>query len=275
MHAIEQMMAVQLTHLGAEQRFRRGRDEQHRAVLAMPGDDVGHVARQKTVAILLGIEQPEARPRERLGAECEPGGVERRRDDAERRERARPRPIGRRQHRLDAEEVKETRRHQREGRRQRDDAARRRERGLERHHHEPDRGEGSDAAGFGGDRGHEPGQRQRREHMGAFVLPGARQVIGREDRQHQPGEHQHFKHARHATHGDIDRERRERHDAAQQPRRDEGAMTRRGQRVVQRRRVHQRIDIVADRLEEAHVINARPSFADALPCCYRIVSGDA
>jgi hypothetical protein len=61
-------------------------------------------------------------------------------------------------------------------------------------------------------------------HVGAFILPCARQVIGRKDRQHQPGEHQHFQRARHAAHGDIDRKRRERHDAAQQPRRDEGAM---------------------------------------------------
>ncbi len=143
--------------------------------------------------------------------------------------------------------------HQREGRGQRHHAARRRQRRFERHDDEPDRGEGIDAAGVGGDRRHQSGQRQRRQHMGAFVLPGARQVIGGEDRQHQPGEHQHFERARHAAHRDIERERRQRHDAAEKPRRDEGAMARRGQRIALRRRVHQRIDIVADRLEQAHV----------------------
>ena len=182
-------------------------------------------------------------------------------------------PVGRRQQRLRAQDMQQARRDQREGRRQRDDAARRRQRGLERHDHEPDRGERGDAAGFGGDRRDQPGQRQRRKHMGAFVLPGARQVIGGEDRQHQPGEHQHFERARHAAHGDIDRKRRERDHAAQQPRRDEGAMARRGQRVVQRRRMHQRIDIVADRLEQAHVVQRTPVFCGRAPLvCCRIVS---
>ena len=204
MHAIEQVVAVQFAHLGAEQRFRRGRNEQHRAVLAMPGDDVGHVAGQEAITILLGVEQPEARSRQQLGAEREPGGIERRRDDAERRKRARFGPVDRRQHGLSAEEMQQARRDQRKGRGHRDDAARCRERGLERHDHEPDRGEGGDTAGFGSDRRDKPGQRQRREHVRAFVLPGARQVIGGEDRQHQPGEHQHFERARHAAHGDID-----------------------------------------------------------------------
>ncbi len=265
MHAIEQVMAMQLADLGAEQRLRRGRNEQHRAVASVPGDDVGHVARQEAIAILLGVQQPEARSRQGFGAEREAGGVERRRDDAERRERARFGPVDRRQQRVSAEEMQQPCRHQRKCRCQRDDPARRRQRGLERHHHEPDRGERGDAAGFGGDRRDEPGQRQRREHVRAFVLPGARQVIGGEDRQHQPGEHQHFERARHAAQSDIDRKCRERHDAAQKPRRDEGAMTRRGQRIAERRRMHQRIDIVADRLEQAHAYQRTPVFCGRAP----------
>ena len=129
---------------------------------------------------------------------------------------------------------------EREGRGQRDHAARGRQRGLERHDDQPDRGERADAAGLDRDRGDEPGQRQRREHMRALVAAGARQEIGDQDRRDQPGEHQHFERARHAAQREIDRERGERDQAAEQPRRDEGAMARRRQRVLLRRRMHQR-----------------------------------
>ena len=179
-------------------------------------------------------------------------------------------PAGRqRQQVLRAEEQQQAGRDQREGRGHRDHPARGRQRRLERHDHQPDRGERADAAGLGGDRGHEPGQRQRGQHMRAFVLAGARQVIGGQDRQHQPGEHQHFERARHAAHRDIDRERRERDDAAEQPRRDEGAMARRRQRVVLRRRMHQRVDIVADRLEQAHASLRTPVFCGRAPLLLR------
>ena len=230
----------------------------------MPRDDVGHVAGEQAVAVLLGVQQPEARPGERLGAKREPGGIERRRNDAERRQGAGLRGSGRRQHVLMAEQMQKPRRDQREGRGERDDAPRRRQRRFERHHHKPDRGERGDAAGFRGDRRDEAGQRQRGEHMRALVLSGARKVIGGEDRQHQPGEHDDFKAARDAARDDVERKRRQRHHAADQPRRNERAMARCGQRVVQRRRMHQRIDIVADRLEQAQ-LTPRPSSADALP----------
>ena len=88
MHAVEQPMAVQFARPGAEQRFGGRRNEQHRAVAAVPRDDVGHVAREQAVAVLLRVEQPEARARERFGAEREARRIERRRDDAERRKRA-------------------------------------------------------------------------------------------------------------------------------------------------------------------------------------------
>jgi hypothetical protein len=42
-------------------------------------------------------------------------------------------------------------------------------------------------------------------------------------------------------------------------------MTRRGQRIVLRRRVHQSLNIVSYRREEAHVPDRTPDFADALP----------
>ena len=141
---------------------------------------------------------------------------------------------------------------ERKGRRQRHHAARGRQRGLERNDHQPDRGERADAAGLDRDRGHEPGQRQRREHMRALILAGAREEIGDQDRRDQPGEHDHFEHARHAAQADIDRERGQRHQAAEQPRRDERAMARRRQRVLLRRRMDQRVDILANRCERTH-----------------------
>ena len=88
MHAVEQAVAGKLAGAHAEQRLGRRRDEQHGAVAAMPGDDVGHVAREQAIAVLLGIEQPDAGARELLGAERETGGVERGGDDAERGQRA-------------------------------------------------------------------------------------------------------------------------------------------------------------------------------------------
>ena len=162
------------------------------------------------------------------------------------------------QHFVRAEEQQQACGGQRRGRSHRDDAPRRRQRRLERHDDEPDRRERADAAGVGGDRRDQSGQRQRRKHVRAFVLAGARQVIGGQDRRHQPGEHDHFEHARHAAHRDVDRERRQRDHAADQARRDEGAMARRRQRIVLRRRMHQCVQIVADRFEQAHVSLCTP-----------------
>ena len=142
---------------------------------------------------------------------------------------------------------------ERKGRGQRDHAARCRQRRFERNDHQPDGGERADAAGLDRHRGDEPGQRQRGEHMRALILAGAREEIGDQDRRDEPGEHDHFEHARHAAQADIDREGGERHEAAQQPRRDERAMARRRQRILLRRRMDQRVDIVANRCEEAHV----------------------
>ena len=98
MDPVEQAVAGQLATAHAEQFFGGRRDEQHRTVAAMPGNDVGHVARQQPVAVLLGIEQPETGTRQRLGAERQAGRVKSRRNDAERRERGR-RGRSRRRHR--------------------------------------------------------------------------------------------------------------------------------------------------------------------------------
>jgi hypothetical protein len=106
--------------------------------------------------------------------------------------------------------------------------------------------------------------------MRAFILPGARQVIGGEDRQHEPSEHQHFEYARHATCHKIKRERRERDNATDKPRPNESTVTRGSQRVVVCRRVHQGVDIVANRLKEAHVFQCTPErLRTRSPCLFR------
>ena len=141
---------------------------------------------------------------------------------------------------------------QRQRRGEGDHAARRRQRGLERNHDKPDRGEGFDAAG--GDRHHhdETRQRQRRQHMRALVAAGARQEPGQQDRRDQPGECRDLERGGRAAHREIDRKRRERREAAEQPRRHERAMARAGQRVIARRRMQQRIETIADDIQNGH-----------------------
>ena len=80
MHAVEQAVAVQLGGAPPNSCLRRRRNEQHRAVVAVAGDDVSHVAGQKAIAFFFGIEQPAPVRRELLGAERKPARVERRRD---------------------------------------------------------------------------------------------------------------------------------------------------------------------------------------------------
>ena len=109
----------------------------------------------------------------------------------------------------------------------------------------------------------EAGQRQRGQHMRALIAAGARQETGDQNRRDQPGEDRDFQRARHAAHRKIDRERGERDQAAEQPRRDEGAMARARQRIMPRRRMHQRIEIIADGTQNTHVTHCRPSSTDA------------
>ena len=124
---------------------------------------------------------------------------------------------------------------EREGRGQRHHAARGGKRGFQRHHHQPDRGKRADAAGAPGHHRHQAGERERGQHVRAFVAAGAREEIGDQDRRHQPAEHAEFERARHAANGDIDREAGQRGKAAEQARRNEGAVARRRQRILLRR----------------------------------------
>ena len=98
--------------------------------------------------------------------------------------------------------------------------------GLQRHDDEPDRGKGFDAAGEQRHHHDEAGERQRRQHMRAFIAAGARQEPGQQDGRDQPGEGHDLERARRAAHREINRESREGRQAADQPRRDEGAMAR-------------------------------------------------
>ena len=88
--------------------------------------------------------------------------------------------------------------------------------------------------------------------MGAFVAAGARQKIGNQDGRDQPAENTDFERARHAAKDDLDRETRQRGKAAEQARRHEGAVAGRGQRIMRRGGMHQSVDIVPHRCEEAH-----------------------
>src|ERR1700674_5404730 len=100
----------------------------------MPGDDVGHIAGEKAIAILLGVQQPKAGPGKRLGTKRKASRVKRRRDDAERRQRAvlSRWARGRRQETGSAKHDEETRGAERERRGKGDHAPRCRERRLER-----------------------------------------------------------------------------------------------------------------------------------------------
>ena len=102
--------------------------------------------------------------------------------------------------------------------------------------------------------------------MRGVVAPGAREKHRDDDGRDQPGEDEAFDHARHAAHREIDGQRRDREQAADQARRNEDAMTRGFQGIASRRRMHQRIDVVADLREQTHLVFGTPLTADALPC---------
>ena len=82
--------------------------------------------------------------------------------------------------------------------------------------------------------------------MRAFVAAGARQKPRQQNWRDQPGECRDLQRRGRAAHRKIDRECRESRQAAEQPRRHEGAMARPHQRVVSCRRMQQRIKTIAD-----------------------------
>ena len=236
MDAVEQAVPEQPRHRRAQHRLRRGRNELHRAVAAMARNHVAHVSRQQAIAIFLDIEQRHAGARQRLGAEGEPGGIERRRRHTERHEDAAQEPfrIRCRQHVEMPENDQQRGACQRQRGGKRDHAARCRKCGLERNNDQPDRGKGFDAAGGHRHRHDETRQRQRRQHMRAFVAAGTRQKPRQQDGSDQPGECRDLEGGGRAAHRQIDRECRESRQASEQPRRHECAMARARQRVISR-----------------------------------------
>ena len=160
--AVEQAVPEQPRYRRAQHRLRRRRDELHRAVAAMARNDVTHVPCQQPISILLDIKQRDSGSRQQFRAEGEPGGIQRRRRDAERHQlaaqhRARNR---RRQHVQIPQSDQQRGTSQGQRGCERDHASRRRKRGLERNDDKPDRSKGFDAAGAHRHRHDETRQRQ-------------------------------------------------------------------------------------------------------------------
>src|SRR5215475_2911219 len=82
--------------------------------------------------------------------------------------------------------------------------------------------------------------------MRSLVLAGARQKPRQQYGRDQPRESRHFQRARGATRCKIEREYRERYQAAEQSRRHESAMTRTCQGILARRGMQQRIQTIAN-----------------------------
>ena len=150
MDAIEQAVPEQPRRRRAEQRFRRRRDELHRAVAAVARDHVAHVARQQAIAVFLDARAARrwCAPATRRRRQARPHRASPRRRRTPSARRARPRSAsgaGSKSKCPIAISSRGAGQRQRGG--ERHHAARRRQRGLERNHHQPDRGEGCDAAG--------------------------------------------------------------------------------------------------------------------------------
>ena len=234
------------------------------------------IARQEPITILFGIEQPEAGPRQRLGAERE---ARSHKAPAETMPSAAsagaPCRSPARKRWCSLSTTSTPGGAERECRSDRDDAARGRKRGLERNNDEPDGRERRDAAVRCRNRRHQPRQRERRQNVSALIAAGARQEIGGKDRHDEPGKYQKLDDARRPADIQINRERRERDNAAENARRDKGAMPRRRQR-----RLAAPTDAPASQysFEPARAgsrSQRTPDFADAPPFFYVSIVSEA
>ena len=88
--------------------------------------------------------------------------------------------------------------------------------------------------------------------MRAFVAAGARQEPGQQNGCDQPGEGRDLERRGRPAHRQIDRKSRKRHQAAEQPRRHECAVTRARQRIISCRGMQQRIETIADDTQNNH-----------------------
>src|ERR1700730_10923600 len=111
--------------------------------------------------------------------------------------------------------------------------------------------------------------------MRALISAGSREEKGGEERGHEPCKDEEFDAARRASNEQINRERCQRDNASEQTRCDKSAMPRRRQRVLPRRRVDERFDIIPYWREEAHGIQHTSGLADALPLFYGAIVSDA
>src|SRR5579872_2921019 len=101
--------------------------------------------------------------------------------------------------------------------------------------------------------------------MCTLVAAGTRQEISDQYRRNEPAEHKEFEHTRRAAREKIEWEQRQGGKAAEQSRHDERAVTRGHQRIVERRRMHQRLYIVSDWCKDTHWPIARPSVQTRSP----------
>ena len=92
--------------------------------------------------------------------------------------------------------------------------------------------------------------------MRAFITARARQEPRQQDRRDQPCERHDLERGGRAAHRQIDRKCRERRQASEQPRRHERAMARTRQRVISRGRMQQRIETIADDIQNRHRLGA-------------------
>ncbi len=95
-------------------------------------------------------------------------------------------------------------------------------------------------------------ERQRGKNVRVVVAAGSRQISDDQDRRHQPGEDPDLEHARHSAQYNVYGEACERGEAAEQTRRDEGAMARSRQRILPGRWVDQGVDIIPNWREKTH-----------------------
>ena len=149
MHAVEQTVAQQFGYWRVEQRLRRRRHEQHRAIRAVARNDVGHVTREQAITVFFSMEEPEAGAGHRFDAECKAGCIECGRDNAQRRKRALA-LIVRHLHRHPLKHVaqnQQARCDQRHRGGNGHNAARCRQRCFERHDDKPDRRKRCDTTG--------------------------------------------------------------------------------------------------------------------------------
>src|SRR6478672_2388528 len=88
--------------------------------------------------------------------------------------------------------------------------------------------------------------------MRSLIVPGARQIASNEDRHREPGENPDLERRRDPANDDVQRQAGDGAKTCEKTWSNEGAMTRQRQRVLLRRRMHQRVDITPYRREKAH-----------------------